>query len=198
MTITSINHNPNNDSKYARHRSIWKGSKNQLRLAIASLQGTRGVTVYEYCDQPIAMNAAFNRDWGVALSAARLPPKRSEILGSWDVAPPTRKIEQAVPGDLRSDLKLLWTDFMVTAARRIGFSNGAGATTNDRYGGKSVLVFAPGPASFDIMLSKYGFGDDLKRNHHFYHWQARGRSFDGLVNVDDYETEDGLTLYVVA
>jgi hypothetical protein len=198
MTVTSVNHNPGNDSKYARHRSIWKGKTNQLRRAIASLQGTLGSSVHEYWDTPFAIDAKFARDWGVFLKAVRLPPKGNQILGSWEIRPPTQKILGAVPGELKSDLKLLWDDFMLITARRIGFSNGAGADTTDRYNGKSVLVFATGPSSFDLIVSKYGFGDELKRNHHFYHWQSRGSSFNGLVNVDDYQGEEGLTFYVVS
>jgi hypothetical protein len=197
MTVTSTNHNPGNDSKYARHRSIWKGRHNQLREAIASLQGTRGIQVHEYWDTPKMIDALFMRDWGVALKAVREAPKRHQIMGQWSIVPPSTKIMAAVGGELQSDLKLIWDDFMLVTAQRIGTSSGAGADNNDNYHGKSVLVFAPGPTSFDIIVSKYGFGDDLKRNHHFYQWQARSHSFQGLVNVDDYTNEEGLTFYVV-
>jgi hypothetical protein len=196
MTITSTNHNPNNDSKYARHRSIWKGRDNRLRRTIAELQGS-GVTVHEYCDTPFMINARFLTDWGVSLKAVRLPPKRGQALGSWEIRAPTQKILDAA-GSLRSDLRLLWDDFMLVTAQRIGFSSGAGADLADRYNGKSLLVFAAGPDSLDIIVSKYGYGDNLKRNHHFYQWQARVSGFTGLVNVDDYEGEEGLTFYVVS
>ena len=199
MTITSINHNPGNDSKYARHRSIWKGNHNQLRRAVASLQGTSGVQVYEYFATPNLVDAQFARDWGVNLSVARAGATGWRVQGQWVISQPTTRILTAV-GGLSNDLTTLWRDFMLVTARRIGFSSGAGADTSDldRYNGKSLLVFAPGPSSFDIIVSKYGYGDDLKRNHHFYQWQARSNNFTGLVNVDDYQGEEGLTFYVVS
>jgi hypothetical protein len=197
MTVTSVNHNPGNDSKYARHRSLWKGRHNQLRDTVASLQGTSGVTVHEYWASPAGINFEFLNDWNVSLEAVRAPPKRGQIMGSWEIRPPSGKILQALDGGLQSDLKLLWHDFMLITARRIGFSSGAGADNTDRYNGKSVLVFAAGPSSFDLIVSKYGYGDDLKHNHHFYQWQARSDSFEGLVSVDDYRDEElGLTFYV--
>jgi len=195
MTITSINHNPGNESKYARRRSIWKGRHNQLREAIARLQGTHGVHVHEY-----RSTSAFGHEWHVSFSAQRMEPtKRTQILGRWEVDGPSEKILHACPGSLRADMRTLWKDFIVVVGRRIGKSTGPGSDTfQDAYHGESVLVFAPGPASFDLIVSKYGYGDDLKRNHHFFQWQARDKSFQGLVHVDDYQGEEGLTFYVVS
>ena len=61
-----------------------------------------------------------------------------------------------------------------------------------------LLFVASEPSSFDLIVSKYGYGDSLKKNHHFFHWQASTKYFRGMVNVDDYEDEEnGLTFYVV-
>jgi len=92
MAITSTNINPKNDSKYARHRSIWKGRHNQVRDTIASLQGTRGVTVHEYCQTPFSLTQEFLGDWGVVLGAVREPPRKRQILGSWKFSQPTSRL----------------------------------------------------------------------------------------------------------
>ncbi|MGA3399113.1 MAG: hypothetical protein ABSC95_07825 [Acetobacteraceae bacterium] len=197
MTITSTNHNPGNDSQYARHRLIWKGKHNQLRDTIARLQGTSGMRVFEYTN-----NHKFYEDWGVRFSADRLPPtKRSQILGRWSCDPPSRKMLAVLSGKLAADLSVLWDDFIVVGARRIGSSDGVGSRTGVErgpYTGTTVIVFAYGPQSFDLIISKYGFGAGNQRNHHFYQWQARTTGFEGLVHVDDYEGEEGLTFYVVS
>lgn len=201
MTITSINHNPNNESKYARHRSIWKGRHNQLRDTIARLNGTSGIRVYEYWDHPFRIKVALMNEWGFSFDAVREGARGFRPFGRWDIMPPPQRLLQAVAGGLRADLKLLWDDFILVGARRIGESNGAGAANDGNglnYNGKSVVALAFGPSSFDLIVSKYGFGDDLKRNHHFFQWQARSQGFQGLVNVDDYEVEgEGVSLYVV-
>jgi len=197
MTITSINHNPNNESKYARRRSIWKGQHNQLEKTIAQLNGTSGVKVDEYLDRH--PTTQFGHAWNVRFSIVRdFPTSRRQILGKWKVEPPSAKLLQAIPGTLQGDLRLLWDDFVTVTARRIGHSDGAGSSTDDKYSGQSLMVFAPGPNSFDLIVSKYGYGQDLKRNHHFFHWQSRAKGFSGVVSVDDYESEEGLTFYVVS
>jgi hypothetical protein len=141
----------------------------------------------------------FSEDWGATLSMAREGATGWQVQGRWSVKPASQKMLRAV-GGLSSDLQLLWNGFMLITARRIGFSSGAGADPDDisSYNGTSLLVFAVGPSSFDLIVSKYGYGDSLKRNHHFFQWQARSGSFQNMVKVDDYEGEDGLTLYVVA
>jgi len=201
MTITSINNNPKNESKYARHRSIWKGRHNQLRETVVRLNGTSGIVVHEYCAAPLLIHAALMREWDFGFSAVREGARGFRPLGRWDIRPPPPKLLQAVAGGLRGDLKLLWDDFILVGARRIGESTGAGANTEwfgGNYRGDSLVVLAFGPASFDLIVSKYGYGDDLRHNHHFFHWQARTQGFQGLVNVDDYEVEgEGVTLYVV-
>ncbi len=125
-------------------------------------------------------------------------PTGFQPLGKWHADPPSGKILAAVPGALRGDLKTLWLDFITVAGHRIGSSDGAGSDTYKRYSGNRLVVFAFGPQSFDIIVSKYGCGENLKRNHHFCQWQARTNSFQGLVNVDRYEGEEGLTFYLVA
>lgn len=195
MTIASTNHNPGNESKYARHRSIWKGKHNQLLETVARLRGTSGVTTCEYDDKD-----AFCHAWGVSFRAARLAPTRGQVLGTWEVSAPSSKMLAVLSDPLQADLKVLWSDFITVVARRIGSSSGVGSNQHEesRYRGKSLLVFAYGPSSFDLIVSKYGDGEKLKRNHHFFQWQARTTGFQGLVHVDDYQGEEGLTFYVVS
>ena len=193
MTITSINHNPNNDTKYARHRSIWKGSRNQLKETLDALEHAAGVTAHIYHDI-----FGFQNAWDVDLTAGRIPPK-TQGTGTWVAHDPSQKILQATPDGLRGDLRLLWVDFVVTVARRIGFFRSAFLNERDQwnsvksFGSHAVLAFAPGPNRFDLILSKFGYGEKERgTKHHFYQWQARVGTLQGQVNVDDYEkSEDG-------
>jgi hypothetical protein len=195
MTITSTNHNPGNESKYARHRRIWKGRHNKLAETMARLQATRDITTTTFDN-----TGEFNGFWGCRFSIKREPPtKRSQILGRWQIDPPSEKMLAVLSTKLRADLSLLWDDFVTVVARRIGRSDGVGISRNtEPFTGRSLLVFAYGAHSFDLIASKYGMGDNLGRNHYFYQWQARTRGFDGLVNVDDYEGEEGLTFYLAS
>lgn len=192
MTITSINTNPKNDSKYARHRSIWSGSRNKLRSVVDDLRRTQNVTVHEYCG-PVGnifggIVRNFQDDWNVRLGVNRMV---GTVLGYW--APRGKvsdRLRNAVPPSLRGDLDLIWLDFNTILGRRMGLSDGAGAGTTEsqqRYLERmeSLIVFAPGKDRFDLIVSKYGYGDNLKSNHHFYHWQARGKLTGDQTHVDD-------------
>jgi hypothetical protein len=201
MAITSINHNPMNDSKYARRRSLWKGRHNQLREAIAQLHGMNDIVVHEYSGPMAEAMNRFYDDWGLgAVNLKRRAPVRGEILGQWVYPPVPTKMKLRIRGLLEADFALLWNDFYGILGRRVGASGGIGANDDERgtYHGETVVVFAYGPSSFDLIVSKYGYGDSLKKNHHFFHWQASTKYFRGMVNVDDYEDEEnGLTFYVV-
>ena len=101
MTITSINNNPKNESKYARRRSVWKGTRNQLKETIAGLRNAAGVTVYHYGEV-----STFERAWELDMTAGRMVP-RFLGTGKWVVHPPSQKFLNAIPGTLRGDLNLL-------------------------------------------------------------------------------------------
>jgi hypothetical protein len=190
MTITSTNHNPNNESKYARRRSIWKGHHNQLRDTIEDLREMPGMAVFEYLAHPNEVGDLFRLEWNTFLKISRRAPIRGEIMGQW-VAPAIGPKLWSAAGNLRSDLKLIWTDFEMICGHRLG-------KTDAPYHGKSLVTLAFGLNSFDFIVSKYGYGEGLKRNHHFYQWQARGEGFQNTVHVDDYEDhETGTTLYVL-
>lgn len=196
MTITSTNFNPGNESKYARHRQIWKGSHNKLAETVARLQGSPGITTTTFDN-----TSQFYQAWGCRFSVRREPPtKRSQIMGRWTIDPPSEKMLGVLSGKLRADLTLLWDDFVTVVARRIGHSSGVGSNQDNeaKFTGKSLLVFAYGAHSFDLIVSKYGMGENLSRKHYFFQWQARTRGFEGLVSVDDYEGEEGLTFYVAS
>jgi hypothetical protein len=187
MPVTSTNFNPNNDTKYARHRSIFKGSRNQLRETVDALKATPGLNVKSYFGTPRAVQEAFRDDWGIRLNAYRRPPQGMEAMGQWviDKIPP--KLLQAA-GPLGSDLTLVWGDLQITTGRRIGEGSGAGFDSNalQQYHGNSLLVLAFGANRFDIVLSKWGWGEGLKNKHHFYQWQARAGKLDHTVPVDDH------------
>jgi hypothetical protein len=188
MTITSTNTNPYNDSRFARRRSIWKGRHNQLRETVEALSRARGVKVYEYDETML-----FEQAWDLYLVAGRLPPKGFGT-GKWVVEDPSAKLVNATPSALRSDLRNLWLDFVTVLARRIGFSRSAFDSERDqwnqiKWAGHSLIVFAPGTSSLDLIVSKFGYGESRgdKLKHHFYHWQARSEGIQGAVSIDDYD-----------
>jgi hypothetical protein len=196
MTITSTNVNPKNDSKYARHRSIRSGNRNKLRSVVDGLKATSGVTVHEYCGPAGNILSGIIRDfqarWNVRLGVNR---RIGAVLGYW--APRgqvSERLRGAVPPSLRGDLDLIWLDFNTVLGRRLGLSDGAGSgstESQERYleGMESLIVFAPGRSSFDLIVSKYGYANNLKRDHHFYHWQARSELTQDQVHVDDLVLE---------
>lgn len=192
MTITSTNINPKNDSKYARHRSIWSGSRNKLRAVVDELRKAPNVTVYEYCGP--AGNTFkgivhdFEKQWEVHLGVSR---RVGTVLGYWATrGGVSSRLRAAVPAALHADLDLIWLDFNTILGRRIGQSDGAGHYTTEaqeKYlmNQESLIVFAPGKDRFDLIVSKYGYADHTKKNHHFYHWQARTRLTNDQAHVDD-------------
>lgn len=192
MTITSTNINPKNDSKYARHRSIWSGSRNKLRSVVDELRKTPNVTVYEYCGPAgnflRGIVRDFEVDWDVHLGVTR---NIGPVLGYWATrSGVSKRLRDAVPPALQADLDLIWLDFNTILGRRIGHSDGAGAGTTEsqeRYlkTMESLIVFAPGKDRFDLIVSKYGYADHTKKNHHFYHWQARSKLTGDQAHVDD-------------
>jgi hypothetical protein len=194
MTITSTNHNPRNESRYARHRSIWKGRQNQLLQTVTRLKENTGITVHDYVGTIGTVTSGLKQDWEIVLHAGRLAPKPGQILGSWHVPEPSDRLLHTLPASLRSDLTLLWEDFITVAARRIGNSSGAGMTGDAGYHGECLVVLAMGPRSFDLIVSKYGYGLTQRYNHHFFQWQARAEGVEEVVSVDDYEGELELSL----
>lgn len=190
MAIKSTNINPKNESRYARHRSIWKGNKNKLDMTVAGVRGASGTRVYEYLGSPDKVSKELLDTWDIVLAVGRMAPKPGQAMGYWYVEfPPSNKLKQAMPVALHADLRLIWDDFITIAARRIGRSDGAGTGGRSKdpdYHGDSLVLMAIGPNSFDFIVSKYGYGWNNKRNHHFFHWQSRVTGFVGLVHVDDY------------
>ena len=71
--------------------------------------------------------------------------------------------------------------------------DGAAANDNDRldvhngYTGESVLALTIDPSSFDFVVSKYGFGEGLKKDYRLYRCQTRNRSFQGQIHLDDHD-----------
>jgi hypothetical protein len=64
--------------------------------------------------------------------------------------------------------------------------------------GETLILFATGVGRFDIIVSKYGCGENLENNHHFYHWSSRSVVFTGGIGLDDYDTNETDTdVYVV-
>jgi hypothetical protein len=127
------------------------------------------------------------------MKVSRRPPRKIEILGQWVYTTISNRLLRAVPGTLQSDFRLLWDDILVIVASRMGkWWGGEMSQYNESHGakytGKSLILFAPGPTSFDLIASKYGFGEGTG-NHHFYQWQSRVTDMKGTVGVDNYETQ---------
>jgi hypothetical protein len=192
MPIISTNFNPKNDTKYARRRSVWKGDSNQLRVEVENLRRGQGITAHVYLMPATDLIPQFSEEWNVILgSVSRTRAKGlRQPTGSWVVKSMiSQKMYRAVPPGLRGDLELIWTDFQVAVLKRFHtdkFSSDPDGDENFLINQDSLLVFAPGTVSFDLILSKYGYGDNQRKNHKFYHWQARLTGVEDMVHVDNY------------
>jgi hypothetical protein len=198
MSILSKNNNPKNESKYARHRSTWKGSKQQLRDLVEELKARclvmdtnqRGNPVFPILVEVqggwIEIREALTEQFNMKNSYFRLKPKyefrhKLSPTRSWSVkttswTPPPSWLQLVAP-DLKSDLALIWPDFVQVAGMRAPdeFWN----TTSGSYD-KYLLVAAISRHEIDIVFSKYGYDS----GHHFFHWRARS-TLDQGPYVDD-------------
>ena len=181
MTITSINNNPKNESRYARHRSVWKGRRNQVQDTVEAIRQQR--TVYEYLGHPSRVMSRLETDWNINIHVSRVGSRGTHLLGKWTVATlfaPVDLWEAARP--LQGDMALLWDDFALIIGRRIGNGTDLGG-----YSGESLVVFSFGNTGFDIVFSKYGYGERTRENHHFFHWQSRLTGLEDVVDIDSFE-----------
>ncbi|WP_237216725.1 hypothetical protein [Falsiroseomonas oryziterrae] len=228
MSVTSINSNPSNDSKYARRRSLRKGTRNQLREVINEIISEIGeMNVRVYAGPAARILYEMEREWEVRFGVTR---EVGTVMGYW-AARSKVSAEMKKKTKLHSDLELVWVDFNTILARRLGNTNanespatvsgdsyvskeqigaarginrgqafqnqlrttggaGAGFTSGMStylHKEESVVVFALADTRFDLIVSKYGYGDGAKENHHFFHWQARekGGTAKGTTHTDD-------------
>jgi hypothetical protein len=174
-----------NESKYARHRSIRKGTKPQLEKVVDALREQRRLIFTEVQGDFGAISSCLTQAMGlvngkeqsVVLHVTRRPPRKGEVLGRWDMhdkgKPPPGRWIATVAEQLRGDLKLIWDDFRYIAGLR----------KPDEYTGsyaEYLVVVAIDRDRIDIIFSKYGY----RKNHHFFHWQAVSEGVNG-VHVDD-------------
>jgi hypothetical protein len=181
----SQNNSLKNDSKYARRRSVWKGTCNQLRDVVDSLKKDRAYTVYEYHATGVEICQVVSREFGIVLGVNRLTPQGFSPIGSWAVKlPPSQKFLNLFSPVMRPDVHTIWLDFNTVFGRRFNQANGAGF--NPKKGEywlaneNSLLVIASAPRAFDIIVAKGGY----TLRSHFYHWQARVGNLAGTVNCD--------------
>jgi hypothetical protein len=176
MTITSTNHNPANASKYARHRSIFKGRTNKLHATVQALQAAGGMSCHEYLG--VGADMDFNADWSTKIGAKR---ELGLVVRHWKAKRPAPStIQQELPAGLRGDFRMIWEDFSVIGKLRFADSD------KGDYSGDQLIFLAYSRVSLDLIFSKWGYGDNCRRNHHFFHWQARLVGVENAVNVDDY------------
>jgi hypothetical protein len=170
-----------NRSKYARHRSIKKGKKNQLTAVLAELK--RKSTYYkEYAyEPPTGVTRQMEMDWGACeAEIANAPgvanyPRLLATSGSLKV--------EKIPESLRSGVQRIWVDMLCILTD--AFAGGYKIDPNTR----GIVAIAYTNEYFDIVISKWGRGDDLKNNHHFYHWHVEAKNAKlknhPVVYVDD-------------
>ena len=181
MTITSINNNPKNESRYARHRSVWKGRRNQVQETVEAIRQQR--TVYEYLDHPYRVMGRLSTEWKINFRVSRVRAYGKHLLGQWKVGHLTAPValwKAAQP--LHGDMALLWDDFALIVGRRIGNGTDLGG-----YSGESLVVFSFGNTGFDIVFSKYGYGETTRESHHFFHWQSRLTGLEDVVDIDAFD-----------
>jgi hypothetical protein len=181
MAIHSRNHNPQNDSKYARHRSTSKGRNSQIQRVVNALQTEQRNIFLVIQDDLEGLVTELSREVGqaVVIKADRVKPQsRGQVLGSWQLAGdevpqiPDLWLRNLNPS-LRGDLKLIWLDFLLIAGRRRPDGNSGNFK-------EYLLVVAISPNKLDLIFSKYGY----RSGHHFFHWQAAGEGV-GNAHIDD-------------
>jgi hypothetical protein len=191
MTILSVSRNPQNKSRFARHRSTWKGTKPHLENVVDALrrQGRR-IFIEVQSDFNGILDAVEEAVMGRKRRGNRtdnegdmLTPHRRDIHGAWTGWERKWKVNYVSPppfwnliveDDLKGDLRLLWEDFRVIAAVRRPDKHTEGTYAD------YLLVVAISRNNIDIIFSKYGY----RKNHHFFHWQAVSEGVNG-VHVDD-------------
>lgn len=147
MTITTKNSNPKNDSKWARHRSITKGNRNQLDDVVSALKGQQGVTYRQFDYTPKQLRTEWWSKFGQALPAFLAHPnfKGTSGLGEW-------------LGTNSPDLKTIWGDFFNIFVHR--------SDDNDKTVQRLFVSYTS--TNFDLIYSKWG----TTPGHKFFHWAS--------------------------
>jgi len=172
MTIRTKNSNPKNDSQWARHRSITKGTQNQLENVIKALKAQRGATYRHFDLRPKELRNEWSEKFDQSLpvfNANALTFKGTAGIADW--------LGAASP--FITDLKTIWRDFAKIFVRR---SDDAGKT-------KQVLFVCYTSTNFDLIYSKWG----TTPNHKFFHWAATVDAVPkGRATIDDFLDSDDL------
>jgi hypothetical protein len=175
-----------NRTKYARHRSIMKGQKNQLAAVLKELEG-KAKYYQEYeashdlrtgtgCLDP---RFAMDQEWGA--SNFSLKPTSFGSVPDYKGVGGKLKIDK-VPEPLRSGVQRIWSE--VVWILTTGFQ---GSTVD------GLIVVAHTNEFFDVIVSKWGRGDNLKLTHHFYHWHVKAKDSKlkshPVAYVDDFNPD---------
>jgi hypothetical protein len=164
MTILSTNHNPNNESVYARHRSTSKGTRSVITEVVQGLKGENRTIFSQIQGNFFQVEDEVERWLGGGLPF-QYSPKVPATEGLVQNPALHRHPRRPVP-----HLDGLSKDCQRPAA-------------GQSYGGykEYLVVAAISCDKIDLIFSKYGF----RPFHHFFHWQAVSEGVDG-VHVDDY------------
>src|SRR5262245_2226493 len=137
-----------NRTKYARHRSIKKGKKNQLTEVLRELKGkAKYYKEYEtQQDDSLDARQDLDEEWGAANYC--LAPSAFGSIPEYKGVCRKFKIEK-VPEPLRSGVQRIWPEvaWIITTGFRGSIANG-------------LIVIAHTNDFFDIIVSKWGRGDD--------------------------------------
>jgi hypothetical protein len=202
MSIVSSNFNPNNDSKFARRKNIFKGQTNALSSYVDWVEKSSGFKLHEYCGAATDVVSRFNAEWGDAGPSGAGGGsifhchRALGVMTNSFVAKtkPSNRMLKALPQELHKDLHMIWEDITVIFYRRFGnqeesLSFGISATANEIFKktGQSLLVWAYGPKGFDFIVSKHGYDAPYGgSNPHYYIWQARLKGGPPKDPVDDF------------
>ena len=165
MTIITKNSNPYNDSKYARHRSVWKGQTNVLDDVVKELIAKAARDKRRYLGNPAEVRHMWEADFLKPLPSWFKSVDPSKFTGTSGVD------TWLGPGSpFTDDVKVIWPDFARIFARRsypgekdkYGKIVGVG-TTNE------LLFVSRTDQHFDLIYSKWGY---TKGKHWFFHWTS--------------------------
>jgi hypothetical protein len=180
MTITTTNINLlKNDSKYARHRSVWKGKTSVLDSVVTNLKAAPSAT---FKTPPFYGLPSQIRTWWADNFTGSLPAYAPDSPDEEIPAIRSTGYSGVVPDwlgttrgrDFTDDVKLIWPDFVHVFARRSdpgGVAVRPDGTIRRSRGGsiRELLFMCHTPQHFDLIYSKWGRETG---KHWFFHWTS--------------------------
>jgi hypothetical protein len=157
MTITTRNYNLRNDSRYARHRSTWKGQTNVLDSVVTDLKAAPGVRYKRYHGTPVEVRHMWSADFGKALPVYMAHNfTGTSGVDTW----------LGARSPFTDDVKVIWADFVLVFTKRSSDGTRLGTPAGTV---RELLFMSHTQQHFDLIYSKWGLA---RGKHWFFHWTS--------------------------